>query len=402
MNSLVVGWEYYLKEKDESADDDNVYFSLFVDGACEQYPVTYRREASGGEDAESSRLPMRMRGKLLVSRGTCLSWLLAFSLAVVCLGSAVLSLGYLMFMGTTNFTDNLKSYEKGVQDVVAKLAEIGGGFLSPEELQVLKDKIKASAQDSLPAMADSLRTLLQEQLANGLLFMIYFCFWLAEPLPVNKHISKLFKAYIMLKTFVCILFGALMGGLLYYLGNPLWPLIALVTALLNFIPEVGAVLSALFCVPVVLLNGQVDIDERLNQTLILVVFGSLFKVVCGNIIEVRLYSSKGGQFMRMHPVILMFAMMFCWVLMGTSGMFLSIPLCATVKYYLLCLDLPVEILHPVLVFIEGHEAGAYMNAVDWERAKSATTATRGKAALTTVMQQNPLEAASERLLETQS
>merc|ERR1719401_2315096 len=69
----------------------------------------------------------------------------------------------------------------------------------------------------------------------------------------------------------------------------------------------------------------------------------------------------------MHPVVLMAMMMLCSALLGITGMFLSIPLMAAVKYYLLASDMPQVFLNPILVMIEGDAAGPHKNFVDKHR-----------------------------------
>lgn len=37
----------------------------------------------------------------------------------------------------------------------------------------------------------------------------------------------------------------------------------------------------------------------------LVILGTCIKIFTGNVVEVQMYATMGGQFMRMHPVIIM-------------------------------------------------------------------------------------------------
>merc|ERR1740123_2419746 len=98
--------------------------------------------------------------------------------------------------------------------------------------------------------------------------------------------------------------------------------------------------------PAVLLDGNVPMEQRRANTVLLCIFGMVFKIVTGNIIEVQMYTTRGGEFMRMHPVILMALMMFCEELMGITGMFLAVPIMAAVKYYLVSVDMPSVYLNP--------------------------------------------------------
>eukprot|EP00933_Yihiella_yeosuensis_P017684 TRINITY_DN14728_c0_g1_i1.p1 TRINITY_DN14728_c0_g1~~TRINITY_DN14728_c0_g1_i1.p1 ORF type:complete len:174 (+),score=6.95 TRINITY_DN14728_c0_g1_i1:105-626(+) len=94
------------------------------------------------------------------------------------------------------------------------------------------------------------------------------------------------------------------------------------------------------------------------------------RIFTGNIVEVQLYASHGGQFMRMHPVIILAVMMLFSALLGVTGMFLAVPVTAVVKYYLLSAGMPDSILHPLLVWVEGDETGPHKNFVDRHRSSS--------------------------------
>merc|ERR1712032_1713654 len=87
----------------------------------------------------------------------------------------------------------------------------------------------------------------------------------------------------------------------------------------------------------------------------------------GNVIEIRLYAKSGGDLMRMHPVIMLAAMILFGELLGITGMFMTVPLMAAVKYYMLGADMPHRILDPLLVWIEGTEHGPHMNFVEQMR-----------------------------------
>mmetsp|Transcript_10533 Transcript_10533/g.23189 ORF Transcript_10533/g.23189 Transcript_10533/m.23189 type:complete len:597 (-) Transcript_10533:111-1901(-) len=360
-NALKEGWNYYVKEMpDESSFGEGpfpVQVKLFLDRGCREYPVSYHKEPRD----EEVQLIRKLSGKLEVDRGTCLSWLVAFilSLAVLCL--LIGSLVWLIGLGLMNFKTHLNDFKQGMVDLTK---------LIPKDIW---DSIGASITEyintALPSLVTQVTADLQSFLWQVILFLLYVGFWLSEPLPVNKQVGQLFQSYILLKSCVCLLFGCSMGLVMLLLGNPLWPLITIITALLNYVPEVGAVLSALLCLPAVLLNGAQTMHQRVTNTILLVVFGSIIKIITGNIIEVRLYSSTGGQFMRMHPVVLIALMMLCAAMLGLTGMFLSIPITATIKFYLLCADLPSAIVDPLLTVLEGDETIAYKNEVDACRAQ---------------------------------
>jgi len=362
VNRLVDGWHYYARETCDNPRSDNfIKLELFLDSA-EVYPAVM-------PDPEAAAAPpaVQLRGFLEVERESSVTWTLSFLFVMTTVIVLVGTWCCLLGMGIQALVDNVDAYQKGVSEIGQKLIASLQHVLPKSALKMLEDKLTATVQDALPEAISYVLSNLEIVLWDFLLFIVYLGFWVTEPLPMDKEVARVFRAYMFLKTVVCLLFGTLMAGLLWCLDCQLWPLFWIMTFLLNYIPEVGAVVSALLCVPAVLLDGQLNVQTRLWHTLWLAIFGTLFKVITGNVIEVHMYSTKGGQFMRMHPVVLMGTMMLCYSLFGISGMFLAVPIVATVKFYIVAARMPRAFLDPLLVFIEGDVTGPHRNFVDTRR-----------------------------------
>jgi len=67
-------------------------------------------------------------------------------------------------------------------------------------------------------------------------------FWIFEPIPMNSNVAQVIKNYLLLKTFVCLVFAALISALLYFLSCPLWHIFFVLSFLLNYIPEIGFII----------------------------------------------------------------------------------------------------------------------------------------------------------------
>jgi len=242
----------------------------------------------------------------------------------------------------------------------------------------------------LPGLLTGMAASLEEMLYQLVFFLIYLMFWICEPLPVSGAVMQVFKSYLLLKTIVCFIFAIACSFLLWILDCQIWPLYFVITFVLNYIPEVGAIACAVLMVPVILLNGNVPehcvavgkldgkeaiphcvVFHNLDNLLWLCIGFALIKIITGNVIEVKLYAEKGGQFMRMHPVILLALIMVCSALLGLTGAFLSVPVMAAVKYGLLAANMPHAYLDPLLVIIEGDEMSPHRNFVDRRRADEA-------------------------------
>ncbi|CAE7936104.1 unnamed protein product [Symbiodinium sp. KB8] len=122
--------------------------------------------------------------------------------------------------------------------------------------------------------------------------------------------------------------------------------------------------------PLIVLDGNLTMHERLVNTIVFSTMFLVFKFVTGNIIEVQLYAKSGGDLMRMHPVIMLALMMLFQTLMGMTGMFMTVPVMAAAKYYMLSMNVPSAVLDPLLTCLEGSEQGPHMNFVEQEKCRN--------------------------------
>jgi len=271
----------------------------------------------------------------------------------------------LLILSFNSVKDNISHYEAGVNELINWLQQETKDVISSQIWEEINKQLQSFLQNSVAIYAEDFLAGLGQLLFQYVLFFIYLLFWLVGPIPIASPIVEVFKTYLFLKSVVCLLFASLMSGLLFMLDCGLWPLFFVVTFILNFIPEVGAILSFMLCLPAVLLDGAVPhLKTRLWNTLYLFILGLFFKFITGNVIEVQMYTTKGGEFMRMHSVVLMASIMVFGQMLGVTGMFLSVPVLATIKYFLVSARMPPSILDPLLCFIEGDNAAAHRYFVD--------------------------------------
>jgi predicted PurR-regulated permease PerM len=354
VNRLMKDWHYFVREVVSEHDELQVEMELFLD-RNEEYPAVI----SLG-DAEGPNL----KGTLELDRSSVVSWTISVLMALVVLIICLSIFSLTFFLGVQSFQQNIDGYARGVDEASAWGAKILNSTLPASTIVKLQDSIKKHVQSGLPGLAASIATQAEALGMQVLLFLLYIMFWIFEPIPMNSNVAQVIKSYLLLKTFVCVLFGAMMSFLMYSLSCPLWPLFFLISFLFNYIPELGFIVVFLLMIPAIFLDGHLPAPVRERNTVIAIVVSLLIKVLTANVIEVQIYASKGGQYMRMHPVCLMALMFFCQRLLGVSGMFLAIPIVAAVKYYLLSADVPSCYLNPVLVALEGDEVAPHKNFVD--------------------------------------
>eukprot|EP00450_Noctiluca_scintillans_P015156 CAMPEP_0194514650 /NCGR_PEP_ID=MMETSP0253-20130528/47145_1 /TAXON_ID=2966 /ORGANISM="Noctiluca scintillans" /LENGTH=552 /DNA_ID=CAMNT_0039358335 /DNA_START=77 /DNA_END=1735 /DNA_ORIENTATION=- len=377
VNRLVTNWSYHMRlettpaqvdttqsgsagvllrtdetDSTSEADPQPIRLSLFLDKNG-RFPAIWP-----DVDGRGSMLSLTVHGTIEVDTDSVLSWGIAM---IICVGLVAVVFSFLVWTiisGEKQFQNNINAYKTGVTEVLTSLKR----FLPTWMMDRIDAAVTDWLQNSLPALITGIIGRFRSMGFEAVLFLVYLCFWVAEPLPVDDEVAKVFQKYIFLKTIVCFLYGGLMSFLLVCLECKLASLFFVVTLVLNYIPEFGAILSGILMIPAVLLDGSVQPPERrLANTMYLAIFGVLIKILTGNVIEVQLYVTHGGHFMRMHPVILMALMMMCQQLLGLSGLFLAIPLIAAVKFYLLSSNMPSEYRNPLVTLIEGDVTGPHKN-----------------------------------------
>ncbi len=130
------------------------------------------------------------------------------------------------------------------------------------------------------------------------------------------------KRYMFFKTIINLVAGILIGVWMYLLGVHFPVLWGFLAFLLHYIPNIGAVVSA---VPAALL-ALVQIGPG---TALLVIAGNIFVgFVIGNVIEPRLMGRKFG----LSTLVVFLSLIFWGSLLGLIGAILSIPLTMSLKF----------------------------------------------------------------------
>jgi len=354
------------------AESTSVELQLFLDRQ-KQYPAVLELPSLQGFGEE-------IEGTLEVDKRSTVSWAISMLIAFSIVGLIAYAFVILIGQSITGVQDNFEAYKKGVEDLIDDVNR-GLTHIFPKDML---DNIKRNFIGELTQfgkdLAGDIVTILEDTLGTLFLFFLYLAFWIAEPLPISEPATKVFKDYMTLKTFVCFLFAGMMAGLLKFLLCPIWPLYFFLTFLLNYIPEVGPILAGLLMIPGVLLDSTLPKNTRYANVTMLVIFGTLAKILTGNIIEVKLYSKFGGEFMHIHPVTLFVFFTFCGYQLGTTGMFISVPILGAIKYALLSGAVPERYLHTLLVVIEGDAWAAHRSLLRRETTHSASTLREAPAA----------------------
>jgi len=361
VNRIVDLWEYYIRRNEEDpGNEEEVHLKLYLDHS-EHYPALVKPLPGNVPD---------LRGLLEVDSTHAVSYfvatLVAMAFVVLCLAIFV----WLISVGANSLTNNVGAYLRGGREFIEWVTYYSQEVLPKEITKDLDHKAQAYLDENVPILASSMLTLVEGLGFEIVLYTLYLLFWTLEPLPINREVSSLFKTYLLQKSLVCLLFAAANSILLLCLHCALWHILFLVAFLLNYIPEVGPIVVFILILPLILLDGNQTLEQRGMNSFIFTLSFLIIKFVTGNIIEVQLYAKSGGDLMRMHPVVMLALMMLFQSLMGMTGMFMTVPVMAAAKYYMLSMNMPSSVLDPLLTCIEGSQQGPHMNFVEQQRARA--------------------------------
>lgn len=355
VDRLVANWLYYVKHPDDAAlDDDEVPLQLFLDSDCSQYPAVFTTNSGGTS----------LKGALELDRTSIMSWSVSVFLAMMVLGFGMFIFFFTVSLGVDALQDNSANYSKGVEDLIQWFSAMMSNFMPHDQIVQMKGHMESTASKMLPSLSYAAGSKIESLGFDLLLFTLYVLFWVFEPIPISNNVAQVIKDYLLLKTVACFIYAVLMSAMLYFLDCPVWHLFFVASFLLNYIPEFGFIVVFILVIPAVAFNSKLSMQQREADTAFAIVGSILIKILVANILEVKMYVSKGGQYMRMHPVVLMGLMMFFEKFFGLTGMFLAIPMVATVKYYLLSADIPNIYLNPTLAILEGDDTAPHKNFID--------------------------------------
>lgn len=184
-------------------------------------------------------------------------------------------------------------------------------------------------QRQLLQIAGSLSNLL----SYGILILIFVFFMLMGQDGRQKHqpaivreIESQVRRYLVMKTLISAITGFLFGLVLWLFGVPLAILFGFLAFLLNFIPNIGPLISMLTPVPFLLLNSEMSPISAIACFLLV----ASIQFISGNVIETRIM----GKSFDVSPVVLLLALMFFGLVWGIIGMFMATPIASIIKIVL--------------------------------------------------------------------
>lgn len=294
--------------------------------------------------------------------------LLIMSLLTILLGASI-----------NDFIDNMPVYQEQFtqrqQSIIAWGEQHGFNFLSNSFLEQLLDPTRALqfSADVLGEFGNALTNIMM------ILLTVVFIMFEAFILPLkfkkafgNKHllerssrVLQVIKQYLWIKTLTSLVTGIAITLWLTFLGVDYAVLWGVVAFMLNFIPSVGPVISAI--PPVCLILLQSGFSEAL---LAIVGLGVIYTVI-GDFWEPKLM----GQGLGLSLLAIFLSLVFWGWVFGPIGMLLSVPFTIIVKIMLE----NYESTRWIAIFLSSEEDFIMTQTVDKSEAMAQTSVLRSTA-----------------------
>ena len=131
------------------------------------------------------------------------------------------------------------------------------------------------------------------------------------------------RAYIVTMTLLSAITGILVGTVLAVLGVQAALLFGLLTFLLNFIPNVGSFISAVLPIPIILLAPNFTLPWEIMA----IAIPGAIQFFIGSFLQPKMM----GDSMKLHPVVILAALIFWGMLWGVVGAFLAVPITSIIR-----------------------------------------------------------------------
>lgn len=137
-----------------------------------------------------------------------------------------------------------------------------------------------------------------------------------------SDITEQVQKYVITKFLISLSMGVIMGVVLGLFGVEFFIIWAALAVVLNFIPNIGSVVSITFPVLMALIQFG-----SFSYALIIAAIIIVIQNVIGNIIEPKIMGDRLG----LNPIVILLSLLLWGYLWGIVGMFLSVPLTAIIK-----------------------------------------------------------------------
>jgi len=263
---------------------------------------------------------------------------LAVTIVLLLIITLFIGFGELIGTSLSSFSEDAPKYEQNLNEMGATLFQ----FLQKNGINLSMNKISSILDPSrvMELTAELLRQL--GGFMGNTLTIFFLVFFLlleldsvalkAKAISENTNISLSYlntigqsiRHYLSIKTMTSLLTGFLIWIGLSIIGVDYAIIWAMIAFLLNYIPNIGSIIAAIPAVLFALV--QLELGGAI-WTIVVFVF---VNVVIGNMVEPKMM----GKGLGLSTFVVFVALIFWGFILGTVGMFLSVPLTMAIKIVL--------------------------------------------------------------------
>ena len=148
-----------------------------------------------------------------------------------------------------------------------------------------------------------------------------------KPFSIRAKIDKQITKYLTIKALISLMVGGAVWLWLVILGVRMAHLFALFTFVLNFIPNAGPLVATFLPLPVVVLDPLLGYGAKIFAFIGPIIIHG----IVGNVVEPSIF----GHSLELHPVTVLLALAFWYLVWGSAGAILSVPITASLRIILL-------------------------------------------------------------------
>jgi AI-2 transport protein TqsA len=249
---------------------------------------------------------------------------LAVSLSAILALALLTGIGFLIGASISAMSNNLDAYRHQLDQSLQHLTDsrlLHWFGITPGATAFPEDKMIEFLSDLL----GETRNFLSDGAA--VLLLLAFLLFGRHKTPTPQHglrgeIESRVQRYINVIVLISALTGIMVALTLGILNVPFAVLFGFLAFLLNFIPNIGAIIATLLPLPIVYLDPNMTIAAKL----LALILPTAIQILIGSFQPKWL-----GNSLQLHPVVLLLALLFFAMIWGIPGAFLATPLTAVIK-----------------------------------------------------------------------
>ena len=277
-------------------------------------------------------------------------WLqeIAIAISLMTAFSVIFLVGFIIHASVTELLSNMDEYRFTLNNMLSDVMDIlkRGGVASEAKVMERFDELPLGT-----FIANTLNSIIFEILS--ILETTFFVFVFAIYIQLGRkpgtglrkgvvgRIEQRIQHFLAIKSMLSVVMGLATTIILKSLNIHMATLFGLLAFVLNFIPNVGAVVATLLPLPILLVSKEVSF----MKVILAVFLPTAVHLVIGSAVEPKIL----GDSLELHPITVMLCLIFWGLVWGIPGMLLAAPLTAALKI----IFEGIEVLQPCAKLLEG-------------------------------------------------